>query len=89
MIPVIKEKTGKINSKANYRPIALTSIISKVFENILLYRLEDYVLPNANQFGFKSKHGTDMCIYALKEIVLKYRSIKPLTVLIMLSCLRS
>ncbi len=36
---------------------------------------------NANQFGFKSKHGTDMCIYALKEIVLKYRSMNSLTFL--------
>ncbi len=44
LIPVIKEKTGKINSKANYRPIALASIISKLFENILLYKLEDYVV---------------------------------------------
>lgn len=26
-----------------------------------------------NQFGFKAKHGTDLCIYALKEIVNKYR----------------
>ncbi len=81
LIPVIKDKTGKINSKANYYPIALASIISKVFENILLYRWDDYVLTNANQCGFKSKHGTDMCIYALKEIVLKYRSMKSSTFL--------
>ena len=25
-----------------------------------------------NQFGFKKKHGTDMCIYTFKELVLKY-----------------
>ncbi len=37
-------------------------------------QLECYMIINVNQFGFKSKHGTDMCIYALKEIVLKYRS---------------
>ena len=74
MMSVIKNKAGKINSKANYRPIALASILSKVLERILLDRLEMYILMNDNQYGFKRKHGTDMCIYALKEIVAKYRS---------------
>ncbi len=73
--PVIKIKTGKITSKENCRPIALACVISKVFENVLFNRLEYYVLTNANQFGFKSKQGTYMCIYALKEMVLKYWSL--------------
>ncbi len=62
---VIKNKTGKITSKDNYRPIALASVISKNFENVLFSRLEYYVLTNVNEFRFKSKHGTDMCIYEL------------------------
>ena len=32
-----------------------------------------YVLTTDNQFGFKTKHSTDLCIYALKEIVAKYQ----------------
>lgn len=72
LVPVIKDKTGKISSIENYRPIALTSVLSKVLERILLDRLEKYVVTTDYQFGFKSKHGTDMCIYALKEAVSKY-----------------
>ena len=53
LVPIIKAKTGNASSKANYRPIALTS---------------DY------QFGFKSHHSTDLCIYTLKEIVEYYKS---------------
>ncbi len=67
LVPVIMGKTGKINSKANYRPIA--SIISKIFEHILYDRLELYLLTNDDQYGFKCKHGTDICIYVLKEII--------------------
>jgi hypothetical protein len=37
-------------------------------------RLAYYIASTDNQFGFKSKHGTDLCIYALKEIVHRYRS---------------
>ena len=58
----------------NYRPIALASILSKVLEKILLHRLELYVSIADNQFGFKRKHGTDMCIYALKDIISNYRN---------------
>uniref|UniRef100_A0A671UZC4 Reverse transcriptase domain-containing protein n=1 Tax=Sparus aurata TaxID=8175 RepID=A0A671UZC4_SPAAU len=72
LVPVIKDKAGKLNSSENYRPIALASILSKVLEKILLNRLEQYILTTDNQFGFKRKHGTDMCIFALKEILDKY-----------------
>ena len=30
LVPIIKDKTGKINSKDNYRVIALVSIMSKI-----------------------------------------------------------
>lgn len=69
LMPIIKDKTGKINSMDNYRPIALASILSKVIERTLLNKLEQFVLTSDNQFGFKPKHGTDMCIFALKEIL--------------------
>ena len=38
-----------------------------------LGRLSCYVDTTDNQFGFKAKHGTDPCIYALKEVVEMYR----------------
>ena len=73
MVPVIKDKAGKISSKDNYRPIALASVISKLVEVIMLDRIEMYMNMNPNQFGFKRKHGTDQCIYVLKEIIDLYR----------------
>ena len=39
LVPVIKNKAGRITSKDNYRPIALASVLSKVLEKILLGRL--------------------------------------------------
>ena len=62
LVPVIKDKTSTINSKDNYRPIALASVRSKVFERVLLNRLEIYLLTTDNQYGFIRKHSTDMCI---------------------------
>ena len=74
LVPVIKDKVGKLNCMDNYRPIALASILSKVLERILLTRIETFILTMDNQFGFKRNHSTDMCIYALKEIVAHYKS---------------
>ncbi|XDV38077.1 hypothetical protein PO909_007559 [Leuciscus waleckii] len=73
LAPVVKDKTGKISSIDNYRLIALACVISKVFEIVLLDRFQKYVVTTDEQFGFKSQHGTDMCIYAMKEAVRKYR----------------
>ena len=76
LVPIIKNKAGNINSIDNYRPIALASVVSKVLENIILVRIEHLLLTNPNQFGFKRGHGTDQCIYTLKEIVHLYSSLK-------------
>ena len=53
----------------HYRPITLSSTISKVFENVILHRLEEYLWTTDNQFGFKSGHSTDLCVYALTEFI--------------------
>ena len=37
-------------------------------------RLEEYLWTNDNQFGFKSGHSTDLCIYALTEFIEYFKS---------------
>ena len=69
LVPIIKDKSGKINSKDNYRPIAIASTLSKLLEKLLLERLSKYLWTSSHQFGFKPNHSTDACIYVLKEAV--------------------
>lgn len=98
LVPVFKDKAGKLCNIDSYRPIALASIVSKVLENMLLESLISVISSSDNQFGFKHKHGIDLCIYALKEIVsIKIRThqpscvlsmpLRPLIVLITKNCL--
>ena len=72
LVPIIKDKSGKINSKDNYRPIAIASTMSKLLELLLLERLSNYLLTSSHQFGFKARHSADACIYVLKEAVDSY-----------------
>ena len=71
---LIKNKCGDQTDKYNYRPIALSSIISIVFEHVIAERLEVYLWTNDNQFGLKSGHSTDLCIYALTECIEYFKS---------------
>ena len=41
---------------------------------IMLDRLETHLITQPNQFGFKKNHSTDQCIFALKEIINKYKT---------------
>ena len=75
IVPIIKDKSGNVNSSENYRPIALASVISKLLELIILDRIEHLLITNANQFGFKKSHGTDQCCYILKEVINLYKSL--------------
>ena len=74
LVSLIKDKSEKINSKDNYRPIAIASTMSKLLEILLLERLTNQLSTTSHQFGFKSGHSTDACIYVLKEAINSYIS---------------
>ena len=72
LVPIIKGKTGDSSDKNNYRPIALFTASSKLFEICILEILEMYLVTHDQQFCFKSKHATDMCIFIVKSIIKYY-----------------
>ena len=57
----------------NYRPIAIATIVSKLFESVIFYKCEEFLLTCDNQFGFKPKHSTELCICTLKEFTDYYK----------------
>ena len=61
IVPIVKDKKGLVTDKYNYRPIAITSVLSKILELVLLERLQTQLGTACNQFGFKNKLGT--CLY--------------------------
>ena len=66
LVPIIKSKTGDSSDKNSYRQIALVTAASKLFEICILEILEMYLLTHDQQFGFKSKHATDIVFSLLK-----------------------
>jgi len=43
IMPFVKNKNGILSDKENYRPIALASVVSKIFENILFTKREEFL----------------------------------------------
>ena len=70
--PIVKDKNGDICNTSNYRPIALSTIIFKVLEGVILHRCSGFLGTADNQFAYKEKHGTDMAIAVLKNATLEY-----------------
>ena len=62
IITIVKDKCKNISDIDNYIHIALLLVLSKVFELILLGKLNTYFCTTDYQFGFKSHHSTDLCI---------------------------
>jgi hypothetical protein len=63
IIPLIKNKSGDTSNVNNYRPIALVTVASKIFEIILLELLTPYLNTTDNQFGFKKGHSKNVILY--------------------------
>ena len=55
IVPLVKNKSGDICDVNNYRPIALVTVASKIFEIILLDIFELSLQTSDNQFGFQKK----------------------------------
>lgn len=79
-------KTGEKTNPENYRPISLTTHLSKLLEKCIKNRLMDYVTKNkllsTHQFGFQSKLGTQDAIADLTTFVTESldKSYKPIAI---------
>ena len=76
IVPIIKNPNNNIQDVSNYRPIAVATVISKLFELFILHLIKDFIKTSDNQFGFKSNHSTDMSVFLFKQAVSSYVSHK-------------
>ena len=72
IIPILKNRNGDSSDKNNYGPIAIVTAMSKLFELCLSKLLDTFLVTSDNQFDFKRKHPTDLCIYTVKSVIKYY-----------------
>ena len=69
LVPIPKNAKKSMNDSNNYRSIALSSIICKVFDNIVLAKHAHALETCDLQFGFKKNHSTTQCTFLLQEVM--------------------
>ena len=73
IIPLVKSKSGDLTDVNNYRAIAVSTAISKLFESIVAeFYHTGSRLADQYQFGFKSGHSTGLCTSILKRTINYY-----------------
>jgi hypothetical protein len=68
-IPKPKDCRTKAMTCDDFRGIAISSILSKVFEHCILERFSKFLYSADNQFGFKKGVGTSHAIYTVRRCV--------------------
>ena len=69
LIPLVKDKLGDITASNNYRSIALSSLILKVFDWVVLLLYSDDLKVDELQFGFQQNTSTSMCTWLAVEAI--------------------
>jgi hypothetical protein len=67
ILPIPKGKNLNYSNSANYRGIALSSIIGKIFDTCILHRYDSLLVSTNLEFSFKVGHSTSMRTVIIKE----------------------
>lgn len=72
IIPVPKK--SPISSLNDYRPVALTPVIMKCFERLVLHHIKDYLPPefDPHQFAYRANRSTEDAIATALHAVLSH-----------------
>lgn len=69
LVPIPKNRKKSLHSSANYRSIAISSVVCKCLDNIIMFKHRNVLSTSELQFGFKSGHSTTQCTYVLNETI--------------------
>ena len=69
MIPLPKGARADLSNSDMYRSIAKSSLLSKIFDNVVIERQQDFLSTSNYQFGFKAKSSTVLCTTMVNEII--------------------
>ena len=69
LLPMIKDKLGKASDSNNYRSIAISSVITKTFDWVIILLYEDSLHLDTLQFSYQPNCSTTMCTWIVIETI--------------------
>ena len=72
IIPIPKGSQASLTCSDQYRSIAISSVIGKIPDHVIIDRLSDCLKTSDCQFRFKSKSSTVLCSTMVNETIQYY-----------------
>ena len=72
LVPIVKDKLADLCSSSNYRSIAISSLILKLLDWVILINYGDLLKNNTFQFGFQKLSNTSLCSWMMYETIDQY-----------------
>ena len=69
MVPLVKDKLGDNTCSDNYRSIAISSVIMKIFDLVILSVFGEHLQLDELQFGYQPEISTTMCTWLAVETI--------------------
>jgi len=66
-IPKLKDARAKALTRNDYRGIAISPVISKLFEHCFMDTLQLFLTTESDQFGFKKGNGCSHAVYTVQQ----------------------
>ena len=86
VVPI--HKAGSRSDVANYRPISLLSVFSKIYEKVMYARLTSFFDSNnsiySRQYGFRSQHSCEHALMDAQNTILKTLNNKHIALLLLI-----
>ena len=72
IIPIPKGSIVKLPDSDKYRSIAISSILGKILDHIIIVKQSDALTTSQHQYGFKANSSTVLCSTMVIETVQYY-----------------
>ena len=69
LIPLVKDKLGDICASNNYRSIAISSLVSKILDWVIILLYGSKLKLDELQFAYQPKCSTNMCTWMAVETI--------------------
>ena len=69
LLPIIKDKLGKSDDSNNYRSIAISSVVLKLFDWVIILLYKENLHLDALQFSYQPNCSTSMCSWMAIETI--------------------
>ena len=74
LIPIVKDKLADVTNSNNYRSLAISSLVMKIFDWVIILAFSKHLKFDDLQFGYQANVSTSMCTWTAVETISRLRN---------------